>query len=198
MIRMLFAAATVAFALPLPAAAQGVAPRLQGRRGGPPPDSVQRNRAMLEQQLQQRLAQVMKNQLGATDAQMARVMEINATYSARRRALLQQEREIRMSLRQEINGADSTRHAQVAELLDRMLRAQRQRLEILEQEQRDLATVLTPLQRASYFGLEEQLRQRIEGMRGQGGRAGPGIRPPGDSLAPRLGGRGVRRPPPPG
>lgn len=166
-----------------------------GRRGAVQGDSANRNRAMLEDQVRRRFAQVLKNQLGVTDQQLERVLDINSRYSVRRRELLQEEREVRMSLRREVAAGDSTRQGQVAALLDRMLAAQRQRIDVLEQEQRELAGVLTPMQRASYFGIEEQIRQRIEGMRG--GRAG--APPPGDSAGLRPGGRGGRRgPPPPG
>ena len=168
--RLLMTALLLGVLAPVLGAAQGNPAREQGRRGMPPADSMQRNRAMLERQVHQRFAQVLKNQIGATDAQITRVLEINAAFATRRRELLQQERTVRMALRQQINAADTTQQGQVAGLLDRMLAAQRQRIDLLEQEQRELSTVLTPIQRAAYFGLEEQLRLRIEGMGGPGGR----------------------------
>ncbi|MDA1080527.1 MAG: hypothetical protein O2973_02445 [Gemmatimonadetes bacterium] len=202
MIAALVGASAMASAV---AMAQDPPVRGQGRRGGrvgqQRPDSMQRNRAMLEQQVQQRLGQVMQNGLGASDEQMLKVREINARYSGRRRVLLDQERDIRMSLREEIVRADSSDQTRVASLLDRMLTAQRQRIDLLEQEQRDLAGVLSPLQRASYIGLEEQLRQRMEAMRAAGGRAGrggPAGGPPSGSpnRPPQPGALGRRGPPP--
>jgi protein CpxP len=103
-----------------------------------------------------------------------------------------QEREVRMGLRQEIESGDTTRSAQVSALLDRMLVLQRQRLELVEAEQKELATFLTPVQRAKYFGMEEQIRRRVMEMREQQMRRGGGDRG-------RPGGpepiRGGRRPP---
>jgi len=194
--RTLLIAVLVAAAIPATSAAQrGPGRGGLGRRAPVQADSANRNRAVLEDQVRQRFAQVLKNQLGVTDQQLERVLDINTRYSVRRRELLQEERGVRMSLRREVNAGDSTRQGQVAALLDRMLTAQRQRIEVLEQEQRELSGVLTPMQRASYFGIEEQIRQRIEGMRG--GRAGGP--PPGDSPGLRAGGRvGRRGPPPPG
>ena len=185
--------AILAIAMPGEILSQRGPGRGPGRRGGMQEDSAGRQRAILEDQVRRRFAQVLKNQLGLADEQMGKVLEINTRYSVRRRELLEEERTVRMSLRREVNARDSTRQSQVADLLDRMLRAQRQRIEALEQEQRELAGVLTPLQRASYFGIEEQIRQRLEGMRG--GRAGGP--PPGDSAGLRAGGRGGRRGPPP-
>lgn len=196
--------AALSATLPLVASARGNPQRPPGGRGGrramstqqQPGDSVGRNRAMLEHQVQRRLEQMMQRRLGATDAQMAKVRDINMKYADKRRLLLDQERDIRIALREEVIGADSSHQAHVAELLDRMLSAQRQRIEVLEQEQHDLAGVLTPLQRATYIGLEEQLRQRLENMRAQGGRGGPGG--PGDPNGPPPNGARGRRGPPGG
>jgi Spy/CpxP family protein refolding chaperone len=161
-------------------AAQGGNPiRQQGRRGmgvQPRPDSMRPGRAaQLEADVRQRIARQMQTRLGLTDAQMTKVQEISGRYADRRQVLLDQERDVRMSIRQEVVAADSTRQAQVAALLDRMMTAQRQRVDLMEQEQRELAGVLTPMQRATYIGLAEQIRQRIEGLRQQqqGGRMGP-------------------------
>lgn len=189
--RTLMLVAAMAAAVPVLADAQGNPPR-PGRRGAmqqqPQPDSARPNRAALEAQVRQRFAQMLRNRLGLTDAQMQKVVEINTRYAERRRTLLEQERDIRMSLREEIVAADSSRQNQVADLLDRMMKAQRQRIDVLEAEQRELAGVLTPLQRAQYLGMEEQIRQRVEGMRGQGGRLGPG-RPGANPGGPPLGAR---------
>lgn len=180
--RMLLALALAGTPVVLDAQARNPGGR-GGRRGGQvgqPQDSMPRNRAMLEGEIRQRMARQMQTRLGLTEAQMTKVREINARYADRRQTVMQQERDVRMSLRDEMITADSSRQQAVADLLDRMLRVQRQRLEIQEQEQRDLATVLTPFQRATYMGFEEQVRQRIEQMRQQGGRMGapPGGPPP--------------------
>lgn len=170
-------AATAATALAVPAGAQRNPIRPQGRRGmgvqQPQPDSMRRRRAELEGAVRQRIERQMQVRLGLTDDQVAKVRDINARYQQRHQARMQQEREIRMSIREEWIGGDTTRQAVVADLLDRMLRTQRQRIDLMEQEQKDLSAVLTPMQRAGYIGLEEQLRQRIQGMQQQGGRMGP-------------------------
>jgi hypothetical protein len=46
---------------------------------------------------------------------------------------------------------------------------QRQRVELFAQEQRDLAQFMTPLQRARYTALQEQVRRRVEQLRRQNG-----------------------------
>ena len=160
------------------------------------PDSVRPNRANLEQQVRERMAQITKQRLGATDDQMVKLQATNRKFDDMRRTLVEQERDVRMSLRDEMLRPDSARQGQVAALLDRVIKTQRQRVDIQEQEQKELANFLTPLQRAKYFALEQQIRQRVTQMRqqiqGRGGRIGRAGQP-GTGRA----GRGVQPPPPP-
>jgi hypothetical protein len=146
------------------------------------------------------MGQVLKNQLGLNDEQMKKLQETNKRFDEKRRILVDQERDVRMSLRDEMLRPDSARQPQVAGLLDRMVKVQRQRVDILEQEQKELGGFLTPLQRAKYFGVEEQLRRRMQQMRQQqmrqqqmrqqqmGGRGGRGGQP----MQPGMQGRGMQ------
>lgn len=189
----------------------------QGRGAGPqqaPPrptmagDSVRPNRANLEQQVRERIAKVTKEQLGLTDQQMAKLQATNKRFDEQRRLIVDQERDVRMSLRDEMLRPDSARQGQVAALLDRVIKTQRQRVDLAEQEQKELAGFLTPLQRARYFGLEQQIRQRVNQLRqaqmrqgqmpmGRGGRRGRGGQPM-PMMRPGQGrGRGVQPPPNP-
>lgn len=166
--------------------------------GGPPP-SAQRD--TLEARVRLRMAQVVKRQLGLTDDQMRKLGETNRRFEVQRRELLARERDVRMDLRDEMESGDTTRQAQVSRLLDQMIQLQRQRVDQIESEQKDLATFLTPIQRARYFAMEEQIRRRVMEMREEGMRPAPGgvRRPPGGqpgagrpgAVAPRG---GVRRP----
>ena len=186
----------------------------QGRDGlGPaqqasPADSAPIDRANLEQQVRERIAKVMKERLAATDEQMLKLEATNRKYDEKRRILVDQERDIRMSLRDEMLRPDDARQPQVAALLDRVIKVQRQRVDIAEQEQNELAAFLTPLQRAKYFGLEQQVRQRMNQMRqallrngrgafgGRGGRMGRGQPQRMGQQQPGRG-RGLQPPPPP-
>lgn len=62
----------------------------------------------------------------------------------------------------------------VAAALDRLLQVQRSRLDIVAEEQRDLAAFMTPVQRARYAALQEQLRRRVQTMQRRRAAAGPG------------------------
>ncbi len=163
----------------------------------PPPPPIDRD--SLEARVRQRMASVIQRQVGLTNDQMRQLNATNRRFEGQRRDLVMREREIRMGLRDEIESGDTTRQAQVGRLLDQMLQLQRQRLELVEAEQKELATFMSPLQRARYYGLEEQIRRRVIEMREQGMRNAPGGRRPGGVApgarpgagAPRG---GVRRP----
>ncbi|MCC7000825.1 MAG: Spy/CpxP family protein refolding chaperone [Gemmatimonadaceae bacterium] len=158
----------------------------QAVSGNAPPMS----RDSIDTRVRLRIAQIVKSQLGLTDRQVRQLMLTNRRFEAQRVELFEQEREVRTALRDEIESRDTTRQVQVSELLDRMLKLQRDRLSLLEAEQKELATFLTPVQRARYFGLEEQIRRRVMDLRDQG----PPDGAPGGARRP-MGPGGGRRPP---
>jgi hypothetical protein len=46
-----------------------------------------------------------------------------------------------------------------------VLQIQRDRIELQIAEQRELSTFMSPLQRARYAALQEQIRRRLQGLR---------------------------------
>jgi hypothetical protein len=124
-------------------------------------------RAQLEERFRRQLAQMLKNRLNLSDEQLRRLGEVNQRHEEQRRLLVQQERDVRMALREEMLAGERANQQRVSELLDRMIRIQRQRIDIVEREQRELSEFLTPMQRAQYAAVQEQLRRRIEEMRRQ-------------------------------
>ena len=53
----------------------------------------------------------------------------------------------------------------VGQLLDETLNLERQRLDLVQSEQRELAKFLTPVQRAKLFGIQNEMRRRTQEMR---------------------------------
>lgn len=171
-----------------PLAAQAVAPQ------GPPRGAA---RDSLENRVRERMMQMLKTQLGLDDEQARKLGIAARKFESQHRDLFVRERQARISLREELALNDTTRQAQVGRLLDQMLVVQKQRMELIEAEQRELATFMSPIQRARYFGMQEQIRRRIDEMReqrggpdGPGGGRRPGMRPPDGPLR-----GGARRPP---
>lgn len=161
--RAVFLGALVMSATPL--AAQQPAPRDTGRG------------AALEARVRERIAAVAKQRLRLDDDQLRRLQQVNTTFEPRRRALAGEERDARLVLRAELARNERADNARVDDALKRLFRVQRQRLDLAEQEQGELAKFLQPSQRAGYLALQDQLRRRIDELRRDGG-AGPRRAPP--------------------
>ena len=139
-------------------------PRAGAARQLPDERGATVNRAQLERRFRQMLYQVTRRRVGLTDAQMNRLMPINQRFETQRRAIQRQERETRLSLRDAMRDSTHADQARITSYLDKLVELQRQRVELVAQEQRDLAAFMTPLQRARYTALQEQVRRRIEQM----------------------------------
>jgi len=125
-------------------------------------------RQLLEQRFNQRMQELVRRRLQLTDDQMSRLQASNRQFEAQRVALFARESEIRRELRQQMIAGDSANQTRVGELLDQTLRLQRQRLDLVENEQRELAKFLRPVQRARYFGLQNEMRKRMQQLGEQG------------------------------
>ncbi|MGI9140540.1 MAG: hypothetical protein ACR2GJ_05495 [Gemmatimonadaceae bacterium] len=150
-----------------------------------PDSSAVQRRAGLERQVRQRIAVMVKERLQLTDAQAQQLQETEGRFDLRRRDLMQREQRLRRDLRQQLAPDVAADQQRVASLIEQIMAVHRERVTITEQEQRDLARFLTPIQRAKYLGLQGELRRRIDRMRqgGRGARPGaaqraPGRRPP--------------------
>jgi periplasmic protein CpxP/Spy len=154
----------VALALPLAgevAAAQGGARRREriAAQGGALP------RQQLEQRVRTGMARVVKQRIGLTDDQMSKLRVASTRYDARRRDLVRAERKQRVALRAQVLAGQNADQAQVAASLDGLLQIQKQRIDLQIEEQRQLAEFMSPVQRARYAALQEQIRRRVEGLR---------------------------------
>jgi Spy/CpxP family protein refolding chaperone len=134
-------------------------------------------RAVLERQFRARLAEHVQSRLGLTAEQTRRLQEVDRRYQPERRRLMAREMEVRRALRRQVAARDSADQAATATLLDQMIALQRERTELLATEQRDLATFLTPVQRAQVVALQADLQRRVMNARRGGGRG----HSPGDS-----------------
>jgi len=159
----------------LVASTLALSPRAEAQR--PVPDSAPAGRDALEQRVRQRMAAVVQQRLGLNADQMRRLGEVNRDMESQRRLLQEQERDVRVGLRAEVVRGDSANQDRVARFLDQLIDVQRRRIELLSREQRALAGFMTPVQRAQYLAIQDQVRRRMEEMRGRPGRGqrrGPG------------------------
>lgn len=126
------------------------------------PDGSNAGRLQLEQQIRRSFWKVAKQRIGFNDEQMTRLEQVTQRFDQRRRALGQQEKEQRLVLRREILADTAANQAAVGAALDQVLLLQRQRTELQGEEQKEFASFMTPLQRAKYLGLQDQLRKRVQ------------------------------------
>ncbi len=136
-------------------------------------------RAELERRFRERSADVVRRQLQLNDEQMSRLQAANAQFDTQRVALAGQERQTRQALRSELTSGAAANQQHVGDLIDQLLQLQRQRLDLVAGEQRELAKFLTPVQRAKYFGLQNQMRKRMQELRERGALGGGRPRRPG-------------------
>jgi Spy/CpxP family protein refolding chaperone len=146
--------------------------------------SAEASRPALEQQFRQRLAKLAQTRIGLTDAQMAQLEQSTARYAPQLSDLATQERETRRQLRVELT-ATQPNQQHVSDLLDASLRLQKQRIALIEAEQKDLARFMTPVQRARYIALQQQFRRRTQELTAKrGGSQRPGAQRPGGKRLP--------------
>jgi|SRR5690349_10051958 len=137
----------------------------RGRRGGGQRDNVMAARQAIEK--------LIRNQLQPTNDQMVKLRQIDQRFMPRRMQLDREEQQVRGDLRQAMLDSSNVNETRIGQLLDRMISFPGRRAALMEEEQKSLAEVLTPLQRAKYHAIQEQLRRRIDQ-----GRGGPPPRKP--------------------
>jgi hypothetical protein len=134
-------------------------------------------RAEMEQRLRRNLWQIAKQRIGFSDAQMTQLQRTSQRFDERRRGLIVEERSQRQILRQQLLADANADQNRVATALDRLHQLQRQRVDLLIEEQREFATFMTPVQRAKYAALQEQLRRRADALRRQRADSSRALRP---------------------
>jgi protein CpxP len=157
------------------------------RQGADRQGGARGNRQQLELRFRMRLANLLKTQLGLSDEGMRQLSEVNQRFDVQRREMNRREMMTRRSLREEVLKLDSANTGRIEQLLTEQFKIERERIDLTEAEQRELSKFLTPVQRARYLGVQEQVRREMEQMRGRG------MQPLGE---PPPGGLRGRRPPP--
>ena len=145
-----------------------------------PPQGAEPRREILEQRLRERTAQVVQRRLDLTDEQMKQLQATNQRFEKERGDLMLREREIRREIRQQILAGEDANQNRVGQLLDQTFQLERQRLDLVQAEQKELAKFLKPVQRAKLFALQNEMRRRAQELR-----AGPMQRRGGAPMGPR-------------
>ena len=154
-----------------------------GRRGAlgrAAPGTLQERQA-LQRRVREAFSGVVRRELKLDASQMQTLLRVDQKYQQQRRALQREERETRLNLRAVMVDSTARDQDKIAQYLDRLVQGQRKRADLIEAEQKEFATFLTPLQRAQYFALRERMDRRVQEMeerRGQGPESGRAVPPP--------------------
>ncbi len=137
-------------------------------RGGP------RNQA-LRMQIEQRFAQRVQTELGLSDQQMERLKTTERVSRDRRQALNDHEMDLRQAVGAQLKPGVAANGDSLSKLLDAIAANHVARAQDEQQELRELAQFLTPVQRARLLIMRQQLMQRVQAIRE--GRFNPAVRP---------------------
>lgn len=172
-----------------PALAQGGPP--PGGEPGGPPDPARMEQ--LRQEIEARFGAQVREQLGLSDDQAAKLKAMSGDYAQRRRALEAEERQVRQALAGQLRPGIAANNDSVTRYVDQLTALRVRYVQSFQDEMRDLNTVLTPVQRGQYMLMRDRLMNRIRDLRdmralqeGAPGRPFPG------GAGPRGG--GMRRP----
>ena len=127
------------------------------------------NREQLEQRFRMRLANLLRTQLGLTDDQMRQLSAVNQRFDQQRREVNRREMMARRSMRDEVQKMDSSDGVKIEQLMKEQFKLERERIDLTEAEQGELSKFLTPVQRARYLGVQEQVRREMDQLRGRVG-----------------------------
>jgi hypothetical protein len=150
----------------------------------PPADTGEAGR--LRRQIEDRFAQHVQQQLRLSPDQATKLRATQERYGERHRALMRQQLDRRMALNDQMQPGVAANSDSVRKLMDGLQGGRAELLKIEQDEDRDMAAYLTPVQRARYQEMRRRFLDRVNEMR-QERRERVGGRP-------RMGPPGGRRP----
>jgi hypothetical protein len=149
-----------------------VAPTLSAQDSTGPADSAQRER--LQEAIERRFGQVVRQQLGLTDDQARQLRQTEERFRVRRRAIVRRQLLLRLALQDQMRPGNAANPDSVRRLMDGLQATRADMLQLDQEQDREMAGYLTPVQRARYQMLRERLLNRLQEIRQQ--RQGRGLR----------------------
>jgi hypothetical protein len=137
----------------------------------------------LRAQIEQRFTERVREELRLTDDQTTKLRASQSKFGPRRRALMRQQLERRRALEDQMQPGIAANSDSVRTLMDGIQSGRAEMLRIEQEESRELAGYLTPVQQARFQQMRARFMQRVGEMRREGrgrgmGREGMGARPP--------------------
>ena len=128
----------------------------------PPPEQQ-----ALVRRIRQAFGGVVQRQLNLSSENFAKFQRVDRQFQQQRNQLQRGERQTRLALKAAMEDTGTVDQAKIAGYLNELTQAQRKRADLIDAEQKELSTFMTPLQRAKLQALREQLNRRIAQMQQQ-------------------------------
>ncbi len=146
----------------------------------PPADTGEAGR--LRREIEDRFAQHVQQQLRLSPDQATKLRATQERFGERRRGLMRQQVERRMALNDQMQPGVAANSDSVRKLMDGLQGGRAEMLKVEQDEDRDMAGYLTPVQRARYQEMRRRFLDRVNEMRQERRErrgVGPGMRPQG-------------------
>jgi chromosome segregation ATPase len=117
--------------------------------------------------VRERIAERIRQQLNLTPDQMGRLRATVGTFAGRRREMEARQRELREALAGQLRPGIAAMPDSVARLTDELTDLRVRYAESFQEEQRELARYLDPVQRAKFTLLRDRLANRVREFRRQ-------------------------------
>jgi hypothetical protein len=150
----------------------------------PMPDSVQAGR--LRAEIERRFAERVRTDLGLTDDQALKLKATQERFGVRRRELMRQQWLHRQALQRQMQPGVAAQPDSVRVHMDGLQAGRGEMFKLEQDEDREMAGYLTPVQRARFQFMRQRLMERANELRRgreERGRMGPG--PQGGMQRPR-------------
>ncbi len=145
-----------------------------GMHGGMPMMQGQ-GRERLMQQIQERFGRRVQDELGLNDQQMDRLRQASRTNEDRHRELQRREEDMHRAVVAQLQPGVAANQDSLGRLLDAITANHVARAQLEQQEVRDLAAFLTPVQRARLLMMRRALMDQMERVRGRMAPMQPGM-----------------------
>jgi hypothetical protein len=121
----------------------------------------------LRQRIEDRFAARVKEELGLTNEQLAKLRATSQTYGGRRRELEARERTLRSALAAQMRPGVAANQDSVSKLTDGLVNLRSSYAQTLRDENGEMSKYLTPVQRSQLLAMRERFMRRIQEIRQQ-------------------------------
>ncbi len=121
-----------------------------------------------QRQIRQAMNRAFRNRLNLNPTQLRTLVATDQKYDRQRGQLQRDEVQTRRALLNVMRDTTAAPdQAKVSQYIDQLTQSQHKRADLLDAEQKELSTFLTPLQRAQYLSLKERMTKQIDQLNQQ-------------------------------